>query len=167
VTNDRFNKLADVIYDRFADGPDRFDINDVRDEIRAELGSESVNGELLDEFANQLTRVADKRHTKRADSRQMDLLTGEVEALDSVWKIGGGQRVTARRANRTDVLMWLGIRGKNAAKVAAAFEKDRFTAAELLVYMPDDLITVEQAISERRKHQRRSGQQALDLGDAV
>jgi hypothetical protein len=151
VSNDRFNKIADAVYGRFADQPDRFDINDVRDEIRTELASESVNGELLDEFANQLTRVADKRHTKRADSRQMDLLTGEIAALDSVWKIGGGQRVTARRANRTDVLMWLGIRGKNAAKVAEAYDKDRYTAAELLVFMPDDLITVEEAIESRKK----------------
>jgi hypothetical protein len=167
VNNDRFNKLADAVYERFADRPERFDINDVRDEIRTELGSESINGELLDEFANQLTRVADKRHTKRADSRQLDLLTGEVAALDSVWKIGGGQRVTARRANRSDVLMWLGIRGKNAAKVAAAFSKDRYTAAELLVYMPDDLITVEQAIEERKKNQGESGPQQLEMGGAA
>lgn len=157
MSNDRFNKIADAVYERFADQPDRFDINDVRDEIRAELASESVNGELLDEFANQLTRVVDKRHTKRADSRQMDLLTGEVAALDAVWKIGGGQRVTARRANRTDVVMWLGIRGKNAAKVAAAFDKDRFTAAELLVHMPDDLVTVEEAIESRKKTRGTAG----------
>jgi hypothetical protein len=101
--------------------------------------------------------VADKRHTKRADSRQMDLLTGEVAALDSVWKIGDGQRVTARRANRTDVLMWLGIRGKNAAKVAEAYAKDRHTAAELLVYMPDDLVTVEEAVEVRKKNRSETG----------
>jgi hypothetical protein len=151
VNSERFNKLADAVYDRFADGPDRFAINDVRDEIRRELSSETTNGEVQDEFAALLTRESDKRHTKRATSQQMDLLTGEVEALDAVWKLGGGQRVTVRRANRTDVLLWLGIRGKNAEKVRLALEHDRHVAAELLVFMPDDLTTVEQAVEARKK----------------
>lgn len=150
MTNERFAKLADTIYERFAD-TDRFDINEVREEIRTELASESVTSELLDELAAQLARVADKRHTKRPDSQQMDLLTGEVTALDAVWKIGGGLRVAARRANRTDVLNWLGIRSQNAAKVAEAYEKDQRTAVELLQYMPDDLVTVEQAITARKQ----------------
>jgi hypothetical protein len=151
VTNERFTKIADAIYEHFADGTARFDINDVRDQIRAELAAESVNGELLDEFAGQLARTADKRHTKRTDSQQMDLLTGEPVALDAVWKVGPGQRVAARHANRMDVLTWVEIRGKNAAKVADAYDKDRHTAAELLVYMPDDQVTVEQAVETRRK----------------
>lgn len=151
MNRDRFNKIADTVYDRFADGRDRFDIAEVCAEIRQELESESVNGDLLDEFADLLTKSVDKRRTKRAESQQFDLLTGEVEALDAVWKVGSGKRVAARRANRTDVLAWLGIRAKNAAKVLAAYEKDRVTAAELLVYMPDDLITVEAAIEERKR----------------
>lgn len=151
MNTERFNKLADAVYDRFADSPDRFAINDVRNEIRRELASETTNGEVLDEFAALLTRESDKRHTKRATSQQMDLLTGEVEALDAVWKLGAGQRVTARRANRTDVLLWLGIRGKNAEKVRLAYDHDRHVAAELLLYMPDDLTTVEVAVEARKR----------------
>lgn len=151
MNRDRFNKIADTVYDRFADGRDRFDIAEVCSEIRQELESESVNGDLLDEFADLLTKSVDKRRTKRAGSQQFDLLTGEVEALDSVWKLGSGKRVTARRANRTDVLAWLGIRRQNADKVRIAYENDRVTAAQLLLYMADDLITVEAAIEERKR----------------
>lgn len=166
MTDDRFNKIADAVYERYSDSPDRFDINDVRDAIRAELAAEVLNEEVLNEFANQLARGTDKRHTKRTGSQQMDLLTGEVAALEAVWKVGGGTRVTARHANRTDVLMWLSIRGKNADKVAAAFKQDRHTAAELLVYMPDDLTTVEEAVEVRKKNKPEDGAEQLPFGGA-
>jgi len=152
MTTERFNKLANVIYERVADATPRFDISDVREEIRAELASESVNNELLDEFAAQLTRAADKRHAG-SDSQQLDLLTGEPAALDAIWKIGDGKRVTARRANRNELLAWLDIRGRNAAAVVAAYEKDRVTAAELLVHMSDDKVTVEEAVSRYKATQ--------------
>lgn len=153
MTSERFNKLANVIYQRVADTSARFDIGDVREEIRAELASESVNNELLDEFASQLTQAADKRHTTRADSQQLDLLTGEPAALDAVWKLGDGRRVMARRANRNELLAWIDIRGRNAAAVIAAYEKDRVTAAELLVHMADDKVTVEEAVSRYKAAQ--------------
>ncbi len=150
MTTERFNKLADEIYQRVVDQADRFDINDVRDEIRAELAVESMNTELLDEFAAQLAQVAEKRRGKRDTSHQLDLLTGEPAALDAVWKLGDGKRVLARRANRTELLAWINIRGKNAAATAAAYEKDRRAAAELLLHMPNDSVTVEEAVEAHK-----------------
>lgn len=148
----RYQKIADAAYDRVADGEERFDLAEVTAEIRTELGTETVRDEILDEFAQQLAERADEKRAKRVDSDQYDLLTGEVEALDAMWRLGAGKRVRARHANREELLQWLGIRAANAARVNAAFERDRTAVAELLLFMEDDT-TVEQAIEARKKAQ--------------
>lgn len=155
MNRSRFNKLAEVAYDRVADQADHFDITQVIDEIRAELSREDTTSELIAAFAQSLAERADDRRAKRADSGQLDLLTGEPEALDAVWRLGGGRRVRARQATRGDVLAWLAIRGDNAARVAEAYERDRQAVAELLVHMADDEMTVEQAVKVRREAQRK------------
>lgn len=153
MNRSRYNKIADAAYDRVAEGADHFDIADVIDEIVRELSTEDASTELIREFAHTLAEKADDKRAKRADSGQLDLLTGEAEALDAVWRIGGGRRVRARDAKREDVLAWLAIRGDNAARVVAAYDKDRQQVAELLVYMADEKTTVAQAV-ERRKRQQ-------------
>lgn len=153
MNQSRYRKLADAAYDRVAEGADHFDIADVIDEIVAELSTEEASAELVREFAHTLAEKADDKRAKRADSGQIDLFTGEAEALDAVWRIGGGRRVKARNANRDDVLAWLGIRRENADRVAAAFDRDRQTVAELIAYMPDDTTTVEEAVQARKDAQ--------------
>ena len=154
MNRSRFNKLAEAVYDRVADEADQFDIAEVVDEIARELSTEQATTELIREFAQSLAERADDRRAKRADSGQMDLLTGEVEALDAVWRIGGGRRVRARDATREHVLAWLAIRGDNAARVVSAYDRDRQQVAELLVYMTDDRMTVAQAVEARKAVQR-------------
>ena len=151
MNRSRYNKIADAAYDRIADGSDQFDIAEVINEIVRELSAENATQELLREFAQSLAERADDKRAKRADSGQMDLLAGDTEALDAVWRVGGGKRVRARNAKRDDVLSWLAIRGDNAARVVAAYDRDRKQAAELLVYMPDVATTVEQAVDRRRQ----------------
>lgn len=153
MNQSRYRKLADAAYDRVAQGADHFDIADVIDEIVAELSTEEASAELVREFAHTLAEKADDKRAKRADSGQIDLFTGEAEALDAVWRIGGGRRVKARNANRDDVLAWLGIRRENADRVAAAFDRDRQTVAELIAYMPDETTTVEEAVQARKDAQ--------------
>lgn len=150
MNRSRYNKLADAAYDRVADGADHFDITEVIDEIVRELSSEEATAELLREFAQTLAERADDKRAKRADSGQLDLLTGEPEALDAVWRIGGGRRVRARDARREDVLAWLAIRGDNAERVREAYERDRQQVAELLVFMADDETTVAAAVAARK-----------------
>ncbi|MGW9196096.1 hypothetical protein [Micromonospora chersina] len=153
MNRSRYNKIADAAYDRIAEGSDEFDIADVIDEIVRELSSEDASTELIREFAQTLAARVDDKRAKRAESGQVDLLTGDAEALDAVWRIGGGKRVRAREANRTQITQWIGIRGDNAARVVAAYDRDRKQVAELLVYMPDEETTVEQAV-DRRKQER-------------
>lgn len=153
MNRSRYNKIADAAYDRVADGADQFDIGEVIDEIVRELSAENTTQELLREFAQSLAEKADDKRAKRADSGQMDLLAGDAEALDAVWRVGGGKRIRARHANRQDATRWIGIRGDNAARVVAAYDRDRKQVAELLVYMPDDDTSVEQAV-DRRKQER-------------
>ena len=150
MNRSRFNKLAEAAYDRVADQADQFDIADVIAEIARELSTEAVTEELIREFAHSLAERADDRAAKRADSGQMDLLTGEAEALDAVWRIGGGRRVRARDATREHVLAWLAIRGDNAERVRDAYERDRHQVAELLVFMTDDETTVATAVAARK-----------------
>lgn len=154
MNQSRYRKLADAAYDRVAESKDHFDIAEVVEEIARELSSEDASSELIREFAHNLAEKADDRRAKRADSGQIDLFTGEPEALDAVWRIGGGRRVKAKDAIREDVLAWLGIRRENADRVAAAFDRDRQVVAELLVFMPDLDTTVEQAVQARQSARR-------------
>lgn len=150
----RYQKIADAAYERIADEEERFDLTEVIAAIREELEAETVRGEILDEFAQQLAEKADEKRSRRVDSEQYDLLTGEVEALDAMWRLGAGKRVRARHANREELLLWLGIRAANAERVASAFDRDRKAVAELIAYMDDPATTVEQAIAARNKSKK-------------
>lgn len=149
----RYRKIAEAAYQRIADGGEKFDLDEVIDEIVAELSSETTNAELVREYAELLAGKADDRAAARIENQQMDLLTGEAVAMDAVWRLGDGRRVKARHAVAADVLAWLEIRGANAQRVADAFTADRALAAELLVYMPSADVTVEQAVEARKKTQ--------------
>lgn len=72
------------------------------------------------------------------------LLAGDPRALDQVWALDSEWRVRARHATRADVLRWLSNR-----RVASAMERDKQAAAKLLEFMPDDFVTVEQAVAAR------------------
>lgn len=151
MKNSRYRKIAEEAYARVADAGDKFEIDDVIEEIVAELSNESTNAELVREFAETLAARADDKAAARIDNQQIDLLTGDPVAMDAVWRLGGGRRVKARHAIRADVLAWLEIRSANAQRVADALETDRRLAVELLMYMPDGTTTVETAIEARRK----------------
>lgn len=151
MNRERYNKIAATAYDRYADRQARFDMAGVIADVAAELSSESVNGELIQEFASQLVHSVDKKKTARAEDGQIDLLTGEPAALDAVWRLGSGQRVRARYANRIDMVTWLGMRRENAERVVAAFKRDETAVAQLLPFMADDSVLVERAIEERKR----------------
>jgi hypothetical protein len=149
VRYDRYRKRAAALFDARADGAIRFDFEDVVADIKADLQEEVVNDELISEFARSLAHSIDDARASRADSQQLNLLTGETAAMDAVWRLGDGVRVRARHATRSDVLLWFGIRSANTDRVIAAFERDRTAVAELLVYMPDESVTVEMAAAAR------------------
>jgi hypothetical protein len=153
VNRSRYNKLADAAYERVAEAKDKFDIDDVIAEIVAELSAEQASAELIREFAQTLAAKTDDKHAARAESNQMDLLAGVDEAMDVVWRLGDGTRVKARKARRREVLKRLELRRENFERVSEAFEADRQITAELLVYMPDEVVTVEDAVQARKKAQ--------------
>lgn len=153
MNRSRYNKIADAAYERVADGKDHFDIAEVVSEIVKELSTEDASQELIREFAHTLAEKADDKRAKRADSGQVDLFTGQPEALDAVWRIGGGKRVRVREATRDDVVSRLAIIGDNAARVAAAHDKDRRQLLELLAWMPNKRMTVAQAVQARKDAQ--------------
>jgi len=153
VKHSRYQKIAAEAYARIADTGEQFDLDEVISEIVAELSNETTNAELLLEFAETLAARADDKAAARIDNQQLDLLTGETVAMDAVWRLGAGRRVKARHAVRDDVLAWLQLRAANAQRVADAFDADRKLAAELLLYMTDDAITVEQAVEARKQAQ--------------
>jgi hypothetical protein len=153
MRNSRYKKIADAAYARIADGGEQFDLDEVIDEIVAELSNETTNAELVREFAETLAARADDRAAARVDSQQLDLLTGDPAAMDAVWRLGSGRRVKARHAVRDDVLAWMQIRATNAQRVADAYEADQKLATELLAFMDHDETTVEQAVDARKKVQ--------------
>lgn len=153
MNRSRYNKIASAVYERIAETGEKFDIEDVIDEIVRELSSETATAELIHEFASTLAAKADDKAASRVDSGQLNLLTGDEVALDAVWRLGGGQRVKARQARRPDVIAWFEQRSANFSRVTAAFEADQKVTAELLVYMPDETTTVEAAVTARHKAQ--------------
>jgi len=153
VNRSRYNKIADAAYDRVAEQTEKFELDDVIDEIVRELSSEQASRELIREFAQTLAAKTDDKHAARAENSQMDLLAGTDAALDTVWRLGDGTRVKARKARRDDVLKRFELRRDNYERVRQAFEDDRKVTAELLVYMPNEETTVEVAVEARKKAQ--------------
>lgn len=153
MNRSRYSKIADAAYERVAESNEKFDIDDVISEIVAELSTEEASAELIREFAQTLAAKTDDKHAARAESNQMDLLAGTDEAMDVVWRLGDGTRVKARKARRRDVLKRLELRRDNFERVREAYEADRHVTAELLVYMPEEETTVEEAVETRKKAQ--------------
>lgn len=109
-------------------------------EIHQHFTSARAHGEWFQPVAELESYIA------KLDAETDPLLDGDAAALERIWKVSSTQRVRARYANRTDVVAWVSQR-----RTASALLRDKRTAAELLVYMPDDLVTVEQAIESRKQ----------------
>lgn len=152
-TNSRYRKIARECYDRVLDETGgRCNVEDIADEVREEIRAQEVGDDILDDFVEGLVKAEDDRRASRADSGQLDLLTGDEEALDAVWRTGGGNRVQVRHATRVDGYARLGIRAENVAHVNAAFAKDQQQFAQLIPYLTDDTITITQARAAWRKN---------------
>ena len=153
----RYRKIAAECYERIINETDgRWDIEDVRDAILTELLAQGISDDIIDEFVDSLVKDEDKRRSSSADSNQLDLFSGESEALDAVWPLGGGSRVAARHATRSDVYIRLELKKQNLKDVQAAYKREKDQMARLLPYMTDDTITVEEAL-EAWKHDNPGG----------
>src|SRR5689334_17942733 len=94
----------------------RFDIEDVKDELREEIAANGLDADAIDFLVDELIRREDDAHGKAPKHvGQFDLLTEEevATALDVVWKLDGGERVQAKYANRPDHLRRLGVKKQN------------------------------------------------------
>jgi hypothetical protein len=160
VNYSRYRKLAGEAYDRIADRPGRFEMDEVRREIRIELNATGADSELLDEFADSLAQQVDDRRTSKADSAQYDLLTGEPAAFDAVWRLGGGRRVRVRYANREDALARLALQKENRDRVDAAYEAERKRLSLLMPYLTDPDVTMPDTVTRYREDRRRKGKAA-------
>jgi hypothetical protein len=120
-------------------------LDDVVAEIEAELTAEGLAVDLLHDIAEDAAAAEDKARVSKSTSGQLDLLTGDEESLEGMWRLGGRTRVQVRHARRRDYLTHLGAQEDNGARVMAALSKAHREAAELLPYMVDELVTVEEA----------------------
>jgi hypothetical protein len=142
----RYRKIAVECYERVLRETGRFDIEDVRDAILAEVLAQGVSEDIVDDFVDGLVKDEDKRRAQAAELDQLDLFSGEPAALDAVWRLGDGQRVMARHATRSDVFARLRLKRQHIEDAQAAYERDEARMARLLPYMTDDSITVEIAL---------------------
>lgn len=147
---ERYHKIALARYEALADGTEHFTLDQVIADAETEFRSLPPSEDMYHTLAATLVRSIDDKKAARLDDGQLDLLTGEPAALDSVWRLGGGRRVRARFANRTDALLWLGIRSANTDRVVAAFERDQRAVAELIAFMPDDSVSIGAAAEARK-----------------
>lgn len=76
------------------------------------------------------------------DLRHAPLLTGDVGCLRRVWALDATLRIRARSARRSHLLTWLGNR-------EVPTDDGHAGAAALLAYMPNDEVTVEDAVKAR------------------
>lgn len=142
----RLRKIAATAYERVRDrNAGRVDLDEVVTEVETELEAEGLAADLLHDIAKEFAEAEDRVRCSRSTSGQLDLLTGEDESLDGMWRLGGRLRVQVRHAKRTEYLAHLAAQGDNASRVTAAYAKAQREAAELLPYMVDDSVTVEQA----------------------
>jgi hypothetical protein len=143
----RFKKLARECYESALDQQGgRCDLEDVRDLILAQIVAQGVSDDIVDDFVDGLLKEEDARQAQSADYGQYDLFSGELAALDVVWRLGHGVRVRARHATRADIYARLGIKAENLKNVTEAFLREQQRATKLMPYMTDDTITVEMAL---------------------
>jgi hypothetical protein len=145
-TESRYKRMAAECYELVM-LTGRFDVEDVKDQLRERILEEGVHDGIVDDFVDGLVVAEDKRRTATADSHQLDLFSGEPAALDAVWALGHGERVLARNATRPDVYARLGLKAENAARVSAAFAREQERMSRLLPFMTDDTITVPEALA--------------------
>lgn len=138
-------KIVREIYDRcLAEGGDRTTPEEIKAAISAELEAREIDRALIDEIAEDaFEREADRR-ARQATSAQLNLLTGEDDALDATWRIGG-ERVRVRAANRDDLLRKLDQQRTNAINVNEAMVRADCEAKALLPYMTDATVTIADA----------------------
>lgn len=152
-TDQQVRKLAMAVYQRLLDGaPDgHVDMATVRDEIEREL---RARGDLVDDVIEELAalsaRAADDELTKRADSRQTSMLDDGSDALDGVWRLGGGRRVRVRYARRDDYAARMALKSKNVSAVLAAHAADEDEYSKLLPYFETAATTVAEAVEAWR-----------------
>jgi hypothetical protein len=148
----RYKQLARDAYEAVLNqAAGRCDLEDVRDEILARIVALGVSDDIVDDFVDGLLAAEDGRQSSGADSGQYDLFSGEPEALDAVWRLGGGTRVRCRHATRADWYVRLAIKEQNLAAVKDAYDRELARAAKLMPYMTDDTITTEAALEAWRR----------------
>lgn len=146
----RYRKMVRECYERVMHGArGRFDIEDVKDELREEIAAHGLDADAIDYLVDDLIRKEDEARGKAPRHvGQFDLLTEEVvaSALDVVWKLDGGERVQAKYANRADHLRRLGVKKQNRDAVDDAYNRDKREYDHLSVYYLDDTTTYADAL---------------------
>lgn len=143
----RLEQIAADCYDRVARrNHGRFDIEDVRDEVAAAFFALDSPDDFVYEAVNSVTDKVDKARSTATDVAQLDLFSGEMAALDVVWKLGGGQRVVRRYATRADWYDREGLKKENIDNAKRTLKREQDEMAKLLPYMVNDTVTHEQAL---------------------
>lgn len=147
----RYRKIARECYERVMRGArGRFDIEDVKDELREEILANGLDAEAVDYLVEILIGLEDEARGKTPKHiGQLDLLTEEevASALDVVWKLYGGERVQAKYANRADHLRRLGVKRDNLEAVERAYGRARREYDHLDPYYLDDTTTYADALA--------------------
>lgn len=152
MTTNRYDKMAAECYERvLSRSRGRYDIEDVKDELRHEIVAHSLDEDAVDALVEALVRKEDERRSRapRGPGGQLDLLTGEPAAAsyEVVWRLLGGQRVQARWATRGDHLRKVEVRKENRDAVDRAFKREQREFDRLQPYYVDDTTTYPQAIA--------------------
>jgi hypothetical protein len=144
-----YKKIAREVYERTVDEHQgRCTKDQIRDALTRELTAHGLADDILHEFVEGLLKGEDDRQAKKQSSPQLDILTGEEEALDAVLRLGENTRVRARAAHRDDIYAWLALKSENAARTAEAFAREQRRYAQLIPYMTNDQTTVEEAVEQ-------------------
>ncbi|HEY6014651.1 MAG TPA: hypothetical protein VIU37_11605 [Candidatus Limnocylindrales bacterium] len=147
----RYRKIARECYERVMRGAKgRFDIEDVKDELRDEIAANGLDADAIDFLVEDLIRREDEARGKAPRHvGQLDLLTEDevASALDVVWKLDGGERVQAKYANRADHLRRLGVKKQNLDAVQDAYARDKREYDHLAPYYLDDTTTYADALA--------------------
>lgn len=147
----RYRNLADTAYESVADANNGQipSIDEVADAITLPLDDAD---ERERRFRLTLARGADKRKLAQGRSAQLNLFSGDPEALDGFMALGDGRRVRVRNAMGVDWIANLDLQHQNVEDVMNTYHASMRQHALIAPYLAQGLTTEDAVRAYVRDH---------------
>lgn len=143
--------IVDQVYESVA-GQNNGRIASLDDVIAAVILDPASSVEREAAYIIGLVETVDKRKVERGHSAQLNLFSGQPDALDGYLALGDGRRVQVRHAMAVDWADTLGLRAENLANVAKAYHTVVAQHAKIAPYLAQGMATDAAVLAYMRDH---------------